>query len=103
MSKQRRCIQLMYLGLNTLEEHLLRNQNRSTKDGEFVEPMMVAKQYAERFDALGQVLPLCHEASLFDCTEGFRKVATYHYGQVVVTADGVCCSWLQEWLKNRSK
>ena len=96
-------IQLMYLGCKTLEEHLLRNQNRRTKDGEFVEPMMVAKQYAERFEALEQALPLCHEASFFDCTEGFCKVATYYYGQVVITEDGVGCSWLQEWQRNRNK
>lgn len=58
----------------------------------------VARRFHNRFDDLKAALPYCHETAFFDNTNGFRKVASYSYGDMAVTKDGHRCPWLQEWL-----
>lgn len=91
-------IRLVYLGLNTLEEHLQRIQNRVARGGSDADPVEVERQFQHRFAALTEVLSLCHEAAFYDCTNGFCRVAEYHYSQLNVTQAGRRCMWLNEWL-----
>ena len=91
-------IRLVYLGLNTLEEHLQRIQNRAAKGGATADPVEVERQFQHRFAALAEVLSLCHEAVFYDCTNGFCRVAEYRYSQLNVTQAGHGCMWLNEWL-----
>lgn len=91
-------IRLVYLGLNTLEEHLQRIQNRAAKGGAAADPVEVERQFQHRFAALTEVLSLCHEAAFYDCTNGFCRVAEYRYSQLNVTQVGRGCTWLNEWL-----
>jgi len=91
-------IRLVYLGLNTPEEHLLRIQNRVAKGGADADPDEVARQFQHRFSALTEVLSLCHEAAFYDCTNSFCRVAEYRYSQLNITQAGQKCMWLNEWL-----
>ncbi len=91
-------IRLLYLGLDTLEDHLHRIHNRVQKGGVSTDLAEVERQFRTRFDSLKKVLTLCHEADFMDNTNGFRKVATYQRGETVITEDGRQCIWLQEWL-----
>lgn len=91
-------IRLVYLGLNTLEEHLQRIQNRVARGGADADPVEVERQFQRRFAALTEVLSLCHEAAFYDCTNGFCRVAEYRYSQLNVTQAGRGCTWLNAWL-----
>ena len=91
-------IRLAYLGLNTLEAHLQRIQNRVAKGGANADPIEVDRQFRGRFAALTEVISLCHEAAFYDCTNGFCRVAEYRYGRMNITREGCRCSWLNEWL-----
>ena len=91
-------IRLLYLGLDTLEDHLLRIQNRVHKGGDSADPEEVERQFQTRFDSLKDVLALCHEAVFMDNTNGFCKVATFHCGELMIAENDWRCSWLQDWM-----
>lgn len=87
-------IRLYYIGLDSLEESLLRIENRVKKGGHNIPKQDVERRYAGRFEALVKVLPYCDEARFFDNGNGFVEVARYQNGELlVITQDP------PEWLK----
>ena len=93
-------IQLIYLGLNTLEEHLQRIQNRVEKGGESADITKVNQQFQSRFTSLAAALPLCHEVVFYDCTNGFYQIAEYQYGQLIMNTDDWSCPWFKDWMRS---
>lgn len=59
-SEQGYYVYMFYIGLNALEEHLERIQNRVRKGGEGADPTEVERQFNGRWPALEAALPLCH-------------------------------------------
>jgi predicted ABC-type ATPase len=88
-------IRLYYVGLDTLEESLLRIDNRVKKGGHHIAPEAVARRFAKRFDDLLMVLPYCDEATFYDNDNGFVPVAKYKNGELHFMA-GHSPKWLQE-------
>ena len=91
-------IRLFYIGLNTLEDHLIRIQNRVQKGGESVDPVEVKRQFQTRFVDLKMVLPYCNEIEFMDNTNGFCGVAKMQGTELAIAENGRNCLWLQEWL-----
>lgn len=94
-------IRLYYVGLDTLEESLLRIENRVKKGGHNIERNAVEKRFAKRFEDLLAVLPYCNEATFYDNDNGFVTVAKYKNGELQ-TIGSKSPRWLME-LKDKMK
>ena len=75
-------IRLYYVGLDTVEESLLRIENRVKKGGHNINTETVANRFVKRFDDLLAVLPYCNEATFYDNDNGFATVAKYKNGEL---------------------
>lgn len=70
-------IRMYYIGLDTLDETLLRIQKRVENGGRSVPTANVEYQFAHRFDDIIEILPYCDEAKFYDNYNGFVLVAEY--------------------------
>lgn len=68
-------VRLYYIGLDPVDENLLRIKNRAKNGGANAIPQEVQKQYAHRMDDLTVVLPYCDCADFYDNYNGFALVA----------------------------
>ena len=75
-------IRLYYVGLDTMEESLLRIQNRVKKGGHNINTDTVMNRFGKRFEDLLVVLPHCDEATFYDNDNGFVTVAKYKNGEL---------------------
>lgn len=66
---------MFYVGLNSLEESILRIANRVRKGGHDIPSDYVRIRYDKRIESLERVLPLCDEVIFYDNENGFIKVA----------------------------
>ena len=93
--KQGYDIVMFYVGLNSLEESLLRIANRVRKGGHDIPEDYVKLRYQNCLESLKRVLPLCDEVIFYDNENGFVKVAeiknnTFNY------TNGYRPDWIQE-------
>lgn len=75
-------IRLYYVGLDTMEESLLRIENRVKKGGHNINTDTVMNRFSKRFEDLLAVLPYCNEATFYDNDNGFVTVAKYRNGEL---------------------
>lgn len=75
-------IRLYYVGLDTVEESLLRIENRVKKGGHDIGTETVKRRFHKRFDDLLRILPYCNEATFYDNDNGFVTVAKYKNGEL---------------------
>jgi len=75
-------IRLYYVGLDTMEESLLRIANRVKKGGHNIDTEAVTRRFGKRFEDLLAVLPYCNEATFYDNDNGFVTVAKYKNGEL---------------------
>ncbi len=75
-------IRLYYVGLDTIEESLLRIENRVKKGGHNINSEVVEKRFNKRFNDLLAILPYCNEATFYDNDNGFLTVAKYKNGEL---------------------
>ncbi len=80
-------IRLYYVGLDTLEEHLSRIENRVRHGGHDIPAETVARRFATRWQCVAAVLPYCDEAAFYDNTNGFALVAEYRNGELLLLGD----------------
>lgn len=73
--KQGYYVSLYYVGLNTLEESVLRIANRVRKGGHNIPYADVERRFEGRYEALARILPYCDEAAFYDNENGFVKIA----------------------------
>ena len=90
-------IRLYYVGLDTMEESLLRIENRVKRGGHNIHTETVANRFSKRFDDLLAVLPYCNEATFYDNDNGFVTVAKYKNGEMH-TIGKTLPAWLKELL-----
>ena len=76
-------IRLYYVGLDSLQESLLRIENRVRKGGHNIPLQDVASRFARRFADVGKILPYCDEARFYDNNNGFALVAEYRNGELL--------------------
>lgn len=70
-------IRMYYIGLDTLEEALLRIQKCVEHGGRSVPIENIEAQFMHRVDSILEILPHCNEAKFFDNYNGFVLVAEY--------------------------
>ena len=77
-------VRMFYIGLDTAEESQLRVANRVAKGGHNIDAEDIARRFRSRWDAVGAVLPYCNEAVFYDNDNGFREVAAYRNGELIL-------------------
>lgn len=93
-------IRLYYVGLDTLEESLLRIENRVKRGGHNIDSDTVSSRFDKRFDDLIAVLPYCNEATFYDNDNGFVPVAKYKNGEILPFGSKHP-NWLKELLEKQ--
>jgi predicted ABC-type ATPase len=91
-------IRLYYVGLDTMEESLLRIENRVKKGGHNINTDTVAARFGKRFEDLLAVLPYCNEATFYDNDNGFVTVAKYKNGELQTVGQN-SPQWLKELIE----
>lgn len=76
-------IRLYYVGLDSLQESLLRIENRVRKGGHDIPRRDVEARFARRFSDVVKILPYCDEARFFDNDNGFVLVSEYRNGEIL--------------------
>ena len=87
-------IRLYYVGLDTVEESILRIENRVKKGGHNIPDSDVIRRFEKRFEDLTMILPYCDEATFYDNENGFVAVAEYKNGEIMQIG-----SSRPQWLK----
>lgn len=95
-------VRLYYVGLDTVEESLLRIENRVRKGGHDIDAGIVASRFGKRFDDLLAVLPYCNEATFYDNDNGFVTVAKYKNGEILPIGSRQP-KWLAELLQKATE
>lgn len=75
-------IRLYYVGLDTMEESLIRIENRVKRGGHNINTDTVKNRFGKRFEDLLAVLPYCNEGTFYDNDNGFVTVAKYKNGEL---------------------
>lgn len=91
-------VRLYYVGLDTVEESVLRIANRVKKGGHNIETEAVSRRFGKRFEDLLAVLPYCNEATFYDNDNGFITVAKYKNGELQTIGQDTP-KWLLELLE----
>lgn len=91
-------IRLYYVGLNTVEESLVRIQNRVKKGGHNIPDADVKRRFNKRFEDLTTILQYCDEATFYDNENGFVAVAEYKNGEILQIGN-LKPEWLNELLE----
>jgi predicted ABC-type ATPase len=90
-------IRLYYVGLDTVEESLLRIENRVKRGGHNINTDTVTNRFSKRFEDLLTILPHCNEATFYDNDNGFVTVAKYKNGDLQTVGQNTP-KWLLELL-----
>lgn len=86
-------IRMYYIGLGSVEESIERIANRHRKGGHTIPEEDVRRRYAERFDSLLDVMPLCN-GFFYDNENGFVEFGRYRSGEMILRANAP--AWLDE-------
>ena len=91
-------IRLYYVGLNTVEESLVRIENRVKKGGHNIPDADVKRRFDKRFEDLTTILQYCDKATFYDNENGFVAVAEYKNGEILQIGN-LKPEWLNELLE----
>ncbi len=91
-------IRLYYVGLNSVEESLVRIENRVKKGGHNIPDSDVKRRFSKRFEDLTAILGYCDEATFYDNENGFVAVAEYKNGEILQIGN-LKPKWLEELVK----
>lgn len=91
-------IRLYYVGLNSVEESLVRIENRVKKGGHNIPDSDVKRRFNKRFEDLVTILQYCDEATFYDNENGFVAVAEYKNGEILQIGN-LQPQWLKELME----
>lgn len=94
-------IRLYYVGLNSVEESIVRIENRVKKGGHNIPDSDVKRRYNKRFEDLLAILQYCDEATFYDNENGFVAVAEYKNGEILQIGSSRP-KWLEELMGYKS-
>lgn len=80
-------VRLYYVGLDPVDENLLRTKNRTKNSWANAIPQEVQNQYAHRIDDLTVILPYCDYADFYDNYNGFALIARKVDGHIEPVGD----------------
>ncbi len=75
-------IRLYYVGLETVEESIMRIRIRAENGGHFIPEADVVRRFNFRYSNLMRILPQCDEVHFYDNCNGFVEVARIVEGQL---------------------
>ena len=88
-------VRLFYIGLDSMQESLLRIENRVRRGGHNIPVEDVERRFQGRWEAVAKVLPYCDIAEFYDNDNGFVKVAEYRNGELRKVGEHIP-QWLSE-------
>lgn len=77
------CIELHYVGVDSVEIAKERVRSRVDKGGHGIPDADIERRYTETFCNLKEILNLCDLAALYDNTAKFRRFAIFRNGKIV--------------------
>lgn len=77
------CVELHYVGVDSVEIAKERVKSRVSKGGHGIPEEDIEKRYIETFHNLKEILKDCDLAAFYDNTEEFRRFAIFRNGKVV--------------------
>ena len=77
------CVELHYVGVDSVEIAKARVKSRVSKGGHGIPETDIEKRYIETFRNLKDILKDCDLAAFYDNTEEFRRFAIFRSGKVV--------------------
>lgn len=80
-------VRLFYIGLDSVDESLVRIKNRVKRGGHDIPTDDVQNRFQGRWEAVAKVLPYCDVAEFYDNDNGFVKVAEYRNGELRKVGD----------------
>ena len=80
-------VRLFYIGLDSVDESLVRIKNRVKRGGHDIPTDDVQNRFQGRWEAVAKVLPYCDVAEFYDNDNGFAKVAEYRNGELRKVGD----------------
>ena len=98
-------VHLHYIGLDTLDDSLLRIANRVRRGGHSIPEETVRRRFQKRFYDLKKILPYCQNAKFYDNNNGFQLVAQWQNGFLILQGE-LRPMWileLQKFLENDEK
>ncbi|SEL40535.1 Predicted ABC-type ATPase [Ruminococcus sp. YRD2003] len=75
-------VEIIYLGLDTIEEHIARVAKRVSEGGHDIPEDVIRRRFASRFECLCRILPLCDGGTLGRFENSFDYVALYFGGKL---------------------
>ncbi len=90
------CIELHYVGVDSVDIAKERVKVRVSKGGHGIPETDIERRYVETFKNLKDVLKYCDLAAFYDNTEKFRRFAIFRNGNIVRLS-----STLPKWFKER--
>lgn len=75
-------VEMIYLGLDTVEEHIARVAKRVSEGGHDIPEDVIRRRFASRFECLCRILPLCDGGTLGRFENSFDFVALYFGGKL---------------------
>ena len=95
-------VQLLYIGLDTLDESIERIKNRVARGGHNIQEDDIERRFVKRFDDVIKVLPYCDFALFYDNNNGFVVVGEYRNGEIICKGD-YKPNWFVELKKHFAK
>jgi predicted ABC-type ATPase len=81
------CIELHYVGVDSVDIAKERVKIRVSKGGHGIPEEDIERRYIETFKNLKDVLKYCNLVALYDNTESFRRFAIYRNGEIARLSD----------------
>jgi len=88
-------IRLYYVGLETVEESIMRIRIRAENGGHYIPEDDVVRRFNHRYANLMRILPSCDEIHFYDNCNGFVEVARMADGQLMFRG-GLTPKWMIE-------
>lgn len=70
-------VNMIYIGLNSVEESIARVAERVRKGGHYIPDDIIRRRFNTRFDSLQRVLHLCDYAGFYDNTYDYELIAEF--------------------------
>jgi predicted ABC-type ATPase len=89
-------IEMIYLGLDTVKEHIARVAKRVSEGGHDIPEDVIRRRFASRFECLCRILPLCDGGTLGRFENSFDFVALY-FGDKLMDWNFNDRQWIKEF------
>lgn len=89
-------VSIFYLGLDTVEEHILRVAKRVSEGGHDIPEEIIRHRFASRFECFCRVLPMC-DTAILGTFDGFHDINALYYDDMLMDWNFNDRAWVKEF------